>query len=250
MLRNTNVLLLFMSLVVFPYSASASLIHPDVSGATVNFINIVESSPTGDPLPMYGAPTVNGDQLVFPTTGNFSANSLNGGLPDETDGKLTLVIQAKPGFVLDDFRIEESGLVLLNAPFGGNAYAEVTAFAVVKIAEIGGNPVNPPSFPVFLSINPQNGQYLLSALGGSSYSQGWHGSRFVPLPADTTKVNISLNNNLFTATLGAATRSFLDKKAFEIDVNTHELEGQDIPEPMTLLLLPTCAVLMTIRRKR
>jgi hypothetical protein len=224
--------------------------HPDVSGATVDFLNIVESSPTGDPLPMYGAPSANADQLVFPTTGNFSANSLNGGLPDETDGKLTLMIKAKPGFVLDDFRIEEQGLVALNAPFGGNAFAEVTAFAVIKVAEIGGLPVNPPSFSVFLNVLPLNGQYLLSSIGGSSYSQGWHGTRFVPLPPDTTKVNISLNNNLFAATLGAATRAFLDKMAFEIDVTTHRVDNQDIPEPMTLMLLPVCAALMTIRRKR
>lgn len=211
----------------------ASLIHPNVMGATVSFTNIVESSPTGDPLPLYGQPSTNGDELLFPTTGNFSASSLDGVASDQTDGKLSLMIRAKPGFTLDSFHVAENGLTTLNAPFeDGDAYTEVVAFAVVKVAEIAGAPVNLPAFNVFLNIAPLGGQYLLSDIGGASYSTGWAGGADVGLPAKTTKVNLTLNNNLFATTLGSGTRAFIDKKSFEIDVDTRH----PIPEPASAAL--------------
>lgn len=229
-MKNISAVLIvtFCALVVSP--VRAALMHPDVMGPTVWYRNIEESSPTNDPLPLYGQPVPNGDELLFPTTGNFSAGSLDGGPSDQTDGKLSLMIVAKPGYVINSFQIAENGLTNLNGPFGGDAYTEVNTFAVVKVAEIAGVPVNVPAFDVFLNTAPLGGQYQLSVIGGSSFSTGWNGNVDIALPQNTTKVNITLNNNLFAATLGAGTRAFIDKKSFEIGVDT------SVPEPTTFLL--------------
>ncbi len=236
-------ILLLSAVIISP--VNAALIHPDVMGSTVWFRSIEESSPTGDPLPLYGQPSANGDELLFPTTGNFSANSLGGGLPDATDGKLTLMIVAKPGNVLDTLEFAENGLTTLNAPFGGDAFAEVVSFAVVKVAEIAGVPVNLPAVNFFFNINPLNGQYKLSVIGGSSYASGWTGAGHLLLPENTTKVNVALDNNLFASTLGGGTRAFIDKKFFEIDVDTHL-----VPEPSTFLLVMLSVLFGAAVRKR
>jgi hypothetical protein len=214
-------------------AAQATIIHSNVSGATVDFTGISEGSPTGDPLPLYGQPIAVGDSLVFPTTASFSATSLDGGPSDQTDGKLTFTMMAKPGYTISAFNYAEGGLVTLNAPFGGgaNAFAQVIGFAAIKVLEINNSPVNVPAIQSFMTVAPLGGQYLLSSIGGDSYSTGWSGSLSVPLPAGTTKALVTLDNNLFAATLGNASRALIDKKSFDLDIDT-EL----IPEPTTVML--------------
>jgi hypothetical protein len=212
-------------------SARATTIHSNVSGATVNFTDISEGSPSGDPEPLYGQPSAVGDTLVFPTTSNFAASSLDGGASDQTDGKLTLTMEAKAGYTLTSLNISEGGLTTLNAPFGGDAFTQVVGFAVVKVLEIDNLPVVLPAVQSFMSFSPLGGQYLLSSIGGSSYATGWTGTLTSLFPAGTTKALVTLNNNLFAASLGNGTRAFIDKKAFEIDIET-EL----VPEPTTVAL--------------
>jgi PEP-CTERM motif-containing protein len=231
------------ALIVAP--ASAALIHPDVMGTTVTFKNIEESSPTGDTLPLYGAPSVSGNDLIFPTTGSFSASSTDGGPSDQSDGKLTLMIVAKPGNFIDSFRISENGLTNLNRPFGGDAFTQANTLYVANVVEINGVPVNPPAISEVLTPQPLNGQYQLSVIGGNAYATGWSLDKVVPLPPGTTKVNISLNNNLFAATMGGGTRAFIDKKAFDIDVRTH-----NIPEPAAFALVLLGVSIGAVVRRR
>jgi len=232
-MRRTIIRVLLLAVLLPTASARASILYGDAMGATVWFRGIQESSPTGDPLPLYGAPAVNGDQLVFPTTGSFAAESLGGGAPDGTDGKLNIMIEAKPGFSLSSFEIEENGLVALNAPFGGDAFAEVLSFGVVKVLEIAGAPVDLPAISAFLAISPLGGQYQLSLIGGSSFASSWAGSTNVGLPESTTKLTLALDNSLFASTLGSGTRAFLDKKLFVLDVHS---VGVPVPEPAASLL--------------
>ncbi len=228
-------------------AARATVIHSDVSAATVNFVDISEGSPTGDPEPLYGQPIAVVDTLLFPTTASFSAASVDGAGSDQTDGKLNFMVEAKNGYFITSLSISEGGLTTLTAPFGGDAYTEVVGFAVVKVLEIGNAPVNLPAIQSFLSITPLGGQYLLSDIGGSSFATGWTGSLNLPLPASTTKLSVTLDNNLFAATLGPGTRAFIDKKAFEIDVDT-EL----IPEPTTTMLAFTgvAGMFLTVFRRK
>lgn len=245
MLRIHKILLAVAIAIFLAPLAQASLIHPDVMGATVTFKNIEESSPSGDPLPLYGQPTANGNELIFPTTGSFAASSLDGSSSDQTDGKLNLMIVAKPGFFLDNFTITESGLALLDAPFDGDSYASVTSFGIAKVVEISGVPVNIPSINFFLSVSPLGGQYQLSVIGGSSFATGWQAGVLIGLPQNTTKINITLDNNLLASTtLDNGTRAFIDKKSFEIDVET------TVPEPPTLLLGVAGILSFTLGRRR
>jgi hypothetical protein len=205
--------------------------HSDVSGATIDFVGISEGSPTGDPEPLYGQPVASGDNLIFPTTASFSASSLDGGPSDQTDGKLTFTMMAKSGYTISAFNYSEGGLTTLNAPFaGGDAFTQVVAFAAVKVLEVNNAPVSLPTIQSFMAVSPLGGQYLLSSIGGTSYATGWSGTLSVPLPAGTTKAIVTLNNNLFAATLGTGSRAFIDKKSFDIDIDTV------VPEPSTVLL--------------
>lgn len=211
--------------------AKATVIHTDVSGATVDFTSISEGSPTGDPLPLYGQPFASGDNLIFPITAGFSASSLDGGPSDITDGKLTFIMTAKSGHTISAFNYSEGGLTTLNAPFNaGDAFAQVIGFASVKVLEVNSSPVSLPAIQSFMTVSPLDGQYLLSSIGGTDYATGWSGTMSIPLPAGTTKALVTLDNNLFAASMGAGSRAFIDKKSFDIDIDTV------IPEPTTALL--------------
>lgn len=209
----------------------ATIIYPDASGATVDFINITEGSPTGDPEPLFGQPIVSGDNLAFPTTASFTATSTDGGPTDQTDGKLTFVMMAKSGATISAFNYAEGGFTSLNAPFSnGNAFTKVVAFAAVTVLEINNAPVSLPTIQQFMTISPLSGQYLLSSIGGTSYSTGWSGAINIPLPAGTTKALVALNNSLVAASLGGGSSALIDKNSFGVDIDTV------IPEPSTVLL--------------
>jgi hypothetical protein len=225
-----SVLLLMLWLVVAP-AAQGTIMHSDVSGTTIDFIDISEGSPTDDPEPLYGQPVVSGDNLVFPTTASFSATSIDGTGSDQTDGKLTFTMMAKPGFTISAFNYSEGGLTTLNGPFvGGDAFTQVVAFAAVNVLEINNTPVTLPTIQSFMAVSPLGGQYQLSTIGGTSFSTGWSGVLNVPLPAGTTKAMVALNNNLFATTLGTGTGAFIDKNSFAIDIDTV------VPEPATVAL--------------
>jgi len=225
-------------------AVQATLIHPDVMGTDVWFLGLEESSPTGDPLPLYGTPSVAGNTLDFPTTGNFSALSIDGAGSDQTDGKLSLMVKAKQGFSLSKLSFDEAGLTELDAPFGGDAFSRVNAFVVMNIVEIAGLPVNIPVVTEFFDFAPSD-QFLHSVdATGPSFSSEWLGTAMIDLPPDVTKVNITLDNNLFSTTTGDGTRSFIDKKDFQIDVDTEELIRNDIPEP-SMFALAICGLLGT-----
>lgn len=166
----------------------ATIIHTNVSGTTIDFVDISEGSPTGDPEPLYGQPFASGDNLVFPTTASFTASSTDGAASDQTDGKLTFTMMAKPGFTLTAFNYAEGGVTTLNAPFNaGDAFTQIVAFAAVKVLEINNSTVSLPAVQSFMTVSPLGGQFLLSSIGGTSYSMGWSGSLSVPFPVGTTK---------------------------------------------------------------
>jgi hypothetical protein len=241
----------FVSLIAFSCSvvaspaARATIIHSNVSGTTVDFTNISEGSPTGDPEPLFGQPFASGDNLIFPTTASFTASSNSGGPADQTAGKLSFIMSAKPGATISAFNYSEGGYTTLNNPFGqGDAFSQVTAFAAIKVLEINNSPVSLPAIQQFLTVAPSNGQYLLSSIGGSSYATGWSGSMSVPLPTGTTKALITLDNTLFAATLGTGSGAYIDKTTFAVDIDTV------IPEPSTVLLSATAMLAWSLSVRR
>jgi hypothetical protein len=228
-------LCLLLALVVTSLSsiASADIIHTDVSGTSVWFTNIKEGSPTGDALPLYDQPFSVQDVLVFAPTGGFSATSAGGGTPDQTDGKLSFIIEAKPGQVIGAVKVDESGVTRLTAPFGGDAFTSVFGYADIKILEIGGAVVNSPTTNHFFNFSPSDSFLFSDVATGPTYASSWQGSLSVTMPANVTKVLVSLDNILTASTMGAGTTALIDKKSFSVGVVP---VGPEIPEPGTFML--------------
>ena len=114
--------------------ANAAVMHPDVMGTTANFTNIEEDSPSGDPLPLFGPPSpAGGNSIDFNPTGNFSAHSTNGGA-DVTDGRLAMMITAKPGHTLEILDFIETGLVTLLNIGADDPFAALTVRQLLRLA--------------------------------------------------------------------------------------------------------------------
>ena len=215
--------------------AVADIMHTDVTGASVWFTSISEGSPTLDPLPLYGQPFAVVDELVFTPSAAFSAVSTSGGPADQTDGKLTLMIEAKPGAFLDVLNFNEIGLTLLNAPFGGDAFTSVTAFAEIKVLEVNYASFLAAPTTYFYSFAPDSSFLHSVDATGPSFATAWTGSLSVTLPDQVTKVMVTIDNQLYASTVGVGTGALIDKKGFSISV-IPDGEPHNVPEPATAVL--------------
>jgi hypothetical protein len=227
--------------------AVADIIHSDVNGDSVWFTSIQEGSPTGDPLPLYGQPFAISDQLVFTPTGGFSATSQGGSTPDQTDGKLTFMIEAKPGNFIDVINVNESGVTSLTAPFGGDAFTSLLAYADIKVLQVNGVNVNAPTTNHFFNFNPASSFLFSDVATGPTYASSWQGSLSVNLPDMVTKVLVSLDNVLTASTMGVGTTALIDKKSFSISVDP---DGPIVPEPGTVMLGLLGMVSLLVHRGR
>jgi PEP-CTERM motif len=229
--------------------ALADIMHSDVNGASVWFTNISEGSPTGDPLPLYNQPFASGDQLVFAPTAAFSATSTSGGPANQTDGKLNVIIESKPGAFIDVLDFEEVGLTILNAPFGGDAFTSVLAFAEIKILEINDAAVVSPATTHFMSFAPDSSFLHSADATGPSFATAWTGLLSVTLPEMVTKLLVTVDNHLYAASVGVGTGALIDKKTFSISVTPDGSVDPNIPEPSTLVLLALSLVGIAGRRR-
>jgi hypothetical protein len=239
---------LFLTLITFCISAQATVIHSDVAGTTVNYTNITEGAVTPDPEPLYGQPFDNGNSLIFTPTADFSAVSTSGGPADQTDGKLSFIITAIPGFAVDKLDFEEVGLTILNAPFGGDAFTSVLAFASIKVLAVSGAPVSSSPTTHFFSFAPDSSFLHSADATGPSFATPWVGTLSLTMPDKTSKVLVTLDNYLYAATVGVGTGALIDKKGFSVDVDV-DLNPDYIPEPGTLLLGFVGAAIIGLRRR-
>lgn len=227
----------------FAQFAAADMIHMDVAGTSVDFTAISEGSPTVDPLPLYGQPFANGNELVFTPTAGFSAVSTSGGPANQTDGKLYVTIQSKPGSYINKLDFEEVGLTVLNAPFGGDAFTSVLAFAEIKVLEVNNLPVVSSPTSHFYNFAPDSSFLHSADATGPSFATPWTGTLSVTMPSLTTKLVLAIDNHLYAATVGVGTGALIDKKGFSISVTT------DVPEPTTALLGLISLSGLLLRRK-
>lgn len=230
-------------------AAQATVIHSDVAGPNVDYTNISEGAVTPDPEPLYGQPFANVNNLIFTPTANFAAVSTSGGPADQTDGKLTFVATAKPGFELGLLKFRESGLTVLNAPFGGDAFTSVLAFAEIKVLGISGVPVTSTPTTHFFSFAPDSSFLHSADATGPSFATPWVGSLQVALPDKTSKVLVTIDNHLYAATVGVGTGALIDKKGFEVDIDIDLNPDNNIPEPGTMLLGFFGAAFVGLRRR-
>lgn len=222
------------------HAANAAIVYGDLTGSTVTFEDITESSAT-DPVPLYGSPSVVGDTLVFiPTDASFAAtapkavgaNIVNG---DVTDGRLTFTVRANQGLFLNVINLAEfggysvSGVDNPSANVGGVVFASFAFNNTIQTESV--------SF-VGQDTNTNNPGPFTSGVGG------WQASATLDLSQfQVTEAIITINNILSAVAPNGNGAAQIDKKGFTVEVTA-------IPEPAGLLLFGAGALLMITRRQR
>lgn len=211
-------------------------------GNTIEYVDVTEDSNSGDPLPLFGAPTVSGDSIDFNPVG-FNAASTNGGA-DITDSNLAMGIYALAGSAINNVSFTEAGDTTMAGIGTDNTLTRVTADGILNIYEVDGVGMFVAPIPIALTFTPSNGDYklLTDAGGGPFYHTQWSGSLFldldailaansVPFTYGVTKLSINIDNTL-TAVSQTGTTALIAKKNFggvSITVN--------VPEPASLALV-------------
>lgn len=241
---NTHWGLLAAGAILFGSGAqAASINYGNFAAPTANYLGVTESSGT-DPVPLYGAPAIEGNVLDFDPIA-FTANTANGGA-DITDGQLNFTIQSTQG---------NSFLNLLFTEYGDYTLAGVGSLATsagagltvqVKILAVDGVALATPITKVGTS---QQNFALPANIGVGT---PWYNSVSIDLAAalaaksiaylqGVTKVEVVLNDTLI-ATSQQGTIAFIAKKDFVVIT--------DVPEPGTIALLVGGAGLICLRRRK
>ena len=235
--------------------AGTSIDYGDFSGDTMMFIDVTESSIT-NPVPLFGAPTVSDDTLLFGPDG-FGSYSEDGSL-DQTDAQLSMRIVAKAGGYIETIEIKESGDVSMLGLGDAAACASVKTPIFLRVDEIDGTPVVGVSTTAYVSFTPSDGDWILPddghVIAGSivGLDDVWEGHLALNVKdvveaagysGRATALYLTLDNRLTTAAeMGA--NALIMKKLASVRI---------IPEPTTLALLAVGAgmlLLAAIRRRR
>lgn len=228
-------------------TAGATTIYGNLSGANFDFLGVQETSTFGDPEPLFGAPTVSSDQLLFFPT-NFSASAGGGGF-DMTGAQLQLTIMATgPGATIDALKLTEAGDTTL-AGLGTAATGTFVGIGgtITVLEDINGVL---PVAQVFtfddsdVVYGPGNTFDLVSNPG----TTGWTAMLYVDIAAivpNATKVAVGFDNNLF-AFSEATTASSIQKKA----VSGPTIVFEVVPEPGTFVLVATGLIALAIPARR
>jgi len=251
-IRTATLGLLATILVATP-AAYAATNYGTFVGTTVTFQDVTEWSPTADPLPLYGMPTLVGNTLDF--TPSFFSSASNGA-SDQTDGTLSFLLKANAGNAISSVLFSERGDFTFSGIGGTNTFVSVTATFFIDIYKVDGvalaTPLQLTEFAVFTP----------SALGvfdRASYptppTKIWTGSlnldvnnaltlASIPYLSGATEISFELDNVLVaqsdTGTIATITKK--DFKGFGITVN-------EVPEPTILALTLGGAGLLLARRR-
>lgn len=208
-----------LTMVALPMSSSvADIVHyGDFAGDTVQFKSVRENNNTA---PIFGAPTISGDQLTFGMTGASSSSSM--GAADFQTGQLRFELQAAAGYQIDTISFSEFGTFF---SFGANSSALA---GLVSSATVDGQ--------------VYSGSSLFSANSGTG---PWAEDFTLHLPG-AQNVSVVVDSQLFTTAdlLGAA---FVDKQGLMIGAGT---SFTAVPEPSSLMLVGSAASVLVLSRRR
>jgi len=233
-------------------TADADINYGSVTGNTMTFIDITEGSTT-DAVPLYGAPTLNGDTLLFNPI-DFGSFSFNGS-SDTTVGDLSLTVEALPGATIDRIRFEEYGDVALGGFGTSDTYATISANVSIHVEELfGGIPVS-VDLAAAVVFAPSDGDWNLQD-DGLLFGAVWDGSLFYDVTAAlaahgisgrATRISLAMDNTLHTGS-EAGTSAYISKKQAGLGI-TPMSGGDPIPLPSSLLLVGVGVGSLWLRRR-
>jgi hypothetical protein len=239
-----------LGLLVAP-AAFATTNYGTILGTGVDFVDINETSLTGDPEPLFGAPilTGGGNQITFfPTT--FIASAAGAAGFDQTGALLNLTLMASgPGSTITEVIIDEFGdFLFAGAGFTAGTNVTVTLSGDLTVLETVGGAIIPVTIPFNATglFTPEgDGSFQAPDYGNGAFN--WNGSVSIDVAgavADATKAELQLNNFLF-AFSEAGTSATIQKKVGDVGVVITV-----VPEPGTALLLIGGLTALGIRARR
>lgn len=236
-MRTLCAMALFTVLVAAP-GALATTIHGTYVGTNVTYNGLQETTQSpGDPEPLFGAPLLVGDQLLFfPSLFTATATGADGS--DTTLSYLQTTITANnPSLTtIDQIRIDEFGDVLLTGvgtPVT-NASVSMSGFVTVLQTTTGPCLLGPSCTIGFTGTLTPSGSYSLPGDGGPPAIL-WSGSVLVDIASqipNATMVQFGFNNQL-DAFSESGTSATIQKKVVDGPAVTITV----IPEPATVSLL-------------
>ncbi|XAL99260.1 PEP-CTERM sorting domain-containing protein [Phycisphaeraceae bacterium D3-23] len=247
-LKTAQVLVAAGAIAVGTQTDAAPINYGDFSGTTVMYLDVTETANSpGDTAPLFGAPSIVGDQLDFDPAG-FSAAG-NGGSSDITDAQLNYTLMSAPGTVITSFTVSESGdYSLVGTGSAATQVAYGMSIASITVLEIDGAALGTP---ITLAAASAFGTADLS--GGTTVATPWDLSISYDVNAALTaagidydfgasKIEIVIDDSLF-ALSESGSAALIAKKNFTINTDT------DIPEPGSLALLGLGGLLIARRRR-
>jgi hypothetical protein len=228
---------------------------PTIIGAQVTYPSVSESSNTNT-LPLYGAPSVSGNNLIFSNL-NFAAISTSGTPPlDFVDGQINFTLRADPGTFLNSLTLSEFGDYNVSATPANPAavdYVKVYPSAVqITVLAINGVPLATPlvdNTSDVMALSPSGGDFQT----GVDPSVGsWTGNAFANLSMlfgsnQITEIAVSFDNQLLAESQTGGIAD-ISKKGF--DVIPGPTGGTNLPEPSTAGLALVTIGGTALKRKR
>lgn len=227
-------------------SLQAAIEYGDYVGNTVTYEGISEDSTT-DAVPLFGAPTINGNSLNFAPV-SFGSHSSGAGGIDITDGSLTTMITAHSGHAIGEIVLHEAGDYTMIGLGGADTSAAVSSAVFVTVFGIeGAEDFDPIFFNTNMLFTPSDGDFNLADDGMAIKATIWEGDLTIDVMAlledagqegSPTMVTLTINNTLVT-TSEAGTAALIKKKQWggmTMTVLDPSNQQPVIPEPGSLII--------------
>jgi hypothetical protein len=241
-------------------------LYGDFIGTNFDFLDTKETVQTADddPNPLFGAPSLSGDSLLFSPT-SFIADSFNGvGFSDfdQTHSLLNATIMSTSTFDIEHIILNEGGDITLSDILGGSSsVTQVQAFmsGTVQIVESSNNGDigsiitfggNTDDFQAFFNIGNGIDNTTLKKSLQPTGAFSWTGTVDIDVASlypGATKVELQWDNILY-ANSDAGTSSLIQKKAGSTGI----VVTGAVPEPGAALLFSVSLVIagLAARRRR
>lgn len=221
-------------------------------GGIIVYQDVTEGSATSA-IPLYGAPSIDVNQLDFDPIGFGAIAGGANGSPTIVDGQLNFSFETLPGSGIDSLLIEEGGdysFIGSGASVGFGIFAKLTVTEVNGVAlaptsqfNVIGSVSNSANSPGGFVFNTPWSQGLLLDLGPALASNGFLAGSVV------TAGEVTINDTL-GALAQAGSSAFIAKKDFVITPGGDLTPDGEIPEPSTAILVVAGLLRAGFRRRR